>query len=114
MKRVKKWWVLRTLQPGDYFGVGEGQVGTSVISDRKVECLLVNKMVFVKQERGRCLSRMKIQASGLYPSRNTAFKSFLEARRWKEYKKNLVLETVKKLRRPHTTTLDDVPQVLMH
>ena len=113
VKRVKKWWVLRTLQPGDYFGVGEGQPGTSVISDHKVECLLVNKMVFMKQERGRCLSRMKLQASGLYPSRNTAFKSFLEARRWKEYKKNLVLETVKKLRRPHTTTLDDVPQVLM-
>ena len=113
VQKVKKWWVLRTLQQGDYFGVGEGQPGTAVISDHKVECLLVNKMVFMKQERGRCLSRMKTQASSLYPSRNTAFRSFLEATRWKDYKKQVVLETVKKQRRPHTTTLADVPRVLM-
>ncbi len=39
------------LVPGDYFGVGEGkEKGINVISDHKVECLLVNKMVLLKHE----------------------------------------------------------------
>ena len=111
-KRVQKWWTLRGLQPGDYFGVGEGQEGMSVISDHRVKCLLVNKMVFMKHERGRCLSRMQAEAARLYPSRTTALKSYMEVRKWKEYKLNLVNETVKNQRRPHTTTLADVPRVL--
>ena len=111
-QRRTKWWVLRTLYPGDYFGVGEGQERTSVISNHKTECLLVNKMVFMKHERGKCLTNMQVHAAKMYPSRDKAFQSFIEARKWKQYKQKLVLETVKKHKRIHTTTLEDVPQVL--
>lgn len=111
-KRVQRWWNLRSLQPGDYFGVGEGQEGMSVISDNRVECLLVNKMVFMKYKRGKCLSKMQAEAARLYPSRSTALKSYIEVKKWKDYKLNLVNETVKNQRRPHTTTLADVPLVL--
>ena len=94
--QVKKWWVLRTLHRGDYFGVGEGDQGVSVISHEKVELLLVNKMVFMRCGRGKCLNRMKTEATKLYPSRQMALRSFNETKRWKEYKKQVVMETVRK------------------
>lgn len=113
-RRVQKWWVVRTLHPGDYFGVGEGEKGMSIISDHHSECLLVNKMVFMKHKRGKCLSMMKTETASQYPSRNMAFKSYVENMRWKEYKKSLVLEAVKNQKKFHKTTLADVPQVLLH
>ena len=95
LHQVKKWWVLRLLQPGDYFGVGEGDRGVSVISHEKAEVLLVNKMVFMKcGGGGKCLARMKNEAENLYPSRKVALQSFNETRRWKEYKKRVVMEAV--------------------
>ena len=94
VRQVKKWWILRTLQPGDYFGVGEGDRGISVISHEKAELLLVNKMVFMRCERGKCLARMRTEATKLYPSRKTALESYRETKRWKEYKRQVVEDTV--------------------
>ena len=100
VRQVKKWWVLRILHPGDYFGVGEGDRGISVISHEKAELLLVNKMVFVRCERGKCLARMRTEATKLYPSRKTALESYRETKRWKEYKRQVVEDTVNR----HKTT----------
>ena len=97
LRQVKKWWVLRILQPGDYFGVGEGDIGVSVISHEKAEVLLINRMVFMKcGGGGRCLARMRSEAEKLYPSRKVALQSFNETRRWKEYKKLMVMEIVER------------------
>ena len=109
LRKVQKWWILRCLQPGDYFGVGEGQEGMSVVTDDKVECLLVNKMVFMKHERGKTLWNMQAEAAKMYPSRASAFESYIEMMKWKEYKQNVVTETVKKQRRRRTATQADVP-----
>ena len=97
MKVVKKWWVLRSLYPGDYFGVGEGDEGVSVISDQKVELLVVNKMVFLKHERGRGLNKMQAEMSKSYPSREAALNSFIDIKKWSGYKRHLVKESAKKL-----------------
>lgn len=115
LRQVKKWWVLRILQPGDYFGVGEGDRGVSVISHEKAEVLLVNKMVFMKcGGGGKCLARMKSEAEKLYPSRKVALQSFNETRRWKEYKKQVVREAVERRKStpshqcgPHSLVLRD-------
>lgn len=111
LRNVQKWWTLRHLQPGDYFGVGEGQECMSVLTNDKVECLLVNKMVFMKRQRGKTLCKMQAEAAEMYPSKASAFESYIEARKWKEYKQTVVTEVVKKQRRRHIATLADVPQV---
>ena len=95
IRQVKKWWVLQTLHPGDYFGVGEGDLGVSVIAHEKAELLLVNKMVFVKCGKGKCLIRMKNEAAKLYPSRKVALASYKETKRWREYKKQVVMDVVR-------------------
>ena len=100
LRQVKTWWVLRTLRPGDYFGVGEGDKGVHVISHEKVKVLVVNKLVFNKYGGSKYLKRMKADAEMLYPSRETALESFSETRKWKEYKKRLIKEAQIKRRRP--------------
>ena len=104
VRQVKKWWILRTLCPGDYFGVGEGDRGVSVISHEKAELLLINKMVFMKCGGGKSLARMKTEASKLYPSRKTALESYRENKRWKEYKKQVVTNAVKNYKLSHSAT----------
>ena len=95
IRQVKKWWVLQTLHTGDYFGVGEGDLGVSVIAHEKAELLLVNKMVFVKCGRSKSLIRMRTEAAKLYPSRKAALASYKETKRWREYKKQVVMDTVR-------------------
>lgn len=113
LRQVKKWWVLRMLQPGDYFGVGEGDIGVSVISHEKAEVLLINKMVFMKcGGGGKCLVRMRSEAEKLYPSRKVALQSFNETRRWKEYKKQMVMEIVERCKSA-TATCHSGPRSLV-
>lgn len=95
IRQVKKWWVLQTLHPGDYFGVGEGDLGVSVIAHEKAELLIINKMVFVKCGKGKCLIRMRNEVAKLYPSRKAALASYKETKRWREYKKQVVMDVVR-------------------
>lgn len=90
----RRWWVVRLLHPGEYFGVGEGREGMSILSDQKVECLLVNKMVFMRHNHGKCLQRMKEEAVSLYPSSDAVFRSYVETRKWRKYKEDVMLETI--------------------
>ncbi|XP_064401623.1 uncharacterized protein LOC135347525 [Halichondria panicea] len=95
-RRVIRWWIIRTLRPGDYFGVGEGREGTSVISNMKVEILQVNKTVFKNYDRWKTLVSMKNAAMEFYPTRQAALKSYIQTIKWREYKRKLVIEAVQK------------------
>ena len=98
-KVIKKWWLIRTLCPGDYFGIGEGPVDTSVICMDMAECLLVNCIVLAKQSQGRYLERLRKETSRLYPSTEAAFKSYIEGKQWLEYKQSVLQEVISNLRR---------------
>ena len=98
-KLIKKWWLVRTLCPGDYFGIGEGPVDTSVICMDMAECLLVNCIVLAKHSQGRYLERLRKETSRLYPSTEAAFKSYIEGKQWLEYKQSVLQEVVSNLRR---------------
>ncbi len=95
-RRVIRWWIIRTLRPGDYFGVGEGREGTSVISNGKVEILQVNKTVFKNYDRWKTLLSMKNAALEFYPTRQAALNSYIQTIKWREYKRKLVMEAVQK------------------
>ena len=98
-KKIHKWWLLRTLYPGDYFGVGEGLSNTSVICADMAECLLVNMVVLAKQSQGRYLELVQAEAKLMYPTLEEAFKSYVEGRQWEEYKKRVLDDVVSGLRR---------------
>lgn len=99
---VKKWWLIRTLYPGDYFGLGEGPSDTSVICMDMAECLLVNSIVLAKQSQGRYLDGIRKKTKRLYPSIEASFKSYIEGMQWVEYKQSVLREVVSDLRRRKT------------
>lgn len=91
---VKKWWVIRTLYPGDYFGMGEGPQDTCVVCLDMAECLLVDHVVFAKHSQGRGLEWMKKEAQRQYPSADTALESYIQMKTWLEYKHSVVREII--------------------
>ncbi len=91
---VTKWWVIQNLKEGEYFGLGEGEEGMSVICDQKVMVLLMSKNVFRKHDRGRDLAYLRTEAISWYPSREEALASYLEWKRWNQFRRNTVLEVL--------------------
>lgn len=99
MKKCQKWWLLRTLYPGDYFGLGEGPTNSSVICADIAECLLVNTIVLAKKSQGRYLETVQAEAKLLYPTLEEAFKSYADGNLWDQYKKKILHEVVTDLKR---------------
>ena len=93
-RSIKKWWSLRTLYPGDYFGMGEGPKDSTVICSDMAECLLVNSMLLAKHEQGRYLQRITKEAEQLYPSINAALESYVQMKQWTKYRERVVREVV--------------------
>ena len=79
-QRVKKWWVIRTLYPGDYFGLGEGPSDTCVICVDMAECLLINSTILAKQSQGCYLEEVRNKAKKLYPSIEVSIAAMLQRR----------------------------------
>lgn len=91
---VTKWWIIRTLKEGEYFGLGEGEDTMSIVCDQKVVVLLMSKNVFRKHDRGRDLAYLRTEAITWYPGHEAALVSYLEYKRWHQYRRNLVLEVL--------------------
>lgn len=91
---VTKWWVIRTLKEGEYFGMGEGEDNMSVTCDQKLIVLFMSKNVFRKHDRSRDLAYLRSEAISWYPSREEALASYLEWKRWNQYRRDVVLDVV--------------------
>lgn len=109
-----KWWLLRTLTAGDYFGVGEGDPQMSVLADDvKVECIKVRCLLLMKHDRGKLLGSMQQEAAKHYPQFSDSYPKYVEAVKWRRYKTSLVKELAKANKKDHPTSLNDVPQILV-
>ncbi len=89
---VIKWWLIRILKEGEYFGLGEGNENMCVICDQSVTILMMSRMVFHHHNRGQDLIRLLAEATSWYPSSEEALKSYIEWKRWMQYKRNVGLE----------------------
>ncbi|XP_028399067.1 cGMP-dependent protein kinase, isozyme 1-like [Dendronephthya gigantea] len=108
----KRYLVLMTIGHGGYFGVGEDLNETWIVSEDKVECLLVKRSVFKKHDGGRELTLLRDKLKASYPTKKEAFKSFLMERKWRKYKKALIDELISKRCKPLTTRYKDIPRVI--
>ena len=112
MPSTRKWWQLRTLEAGDYFGVGEGDATMSVIADLKVLCIKVQEVTLQKLEKG-IIERMRALASRYYPTYKQCCALYAESTLWTRYKMTEVSRIAQMNRRPHPTTVKDVPEILV-
>ena len=109
-----KWWMLRTLTPGDYFGVGEGDPTISVVADEvKVECLKVRRLLLMKHDRGKLLATLQREAAKHYPQFTESYSKYADGVKWRQYKTTLVKEIAKTNKKDHPTALKDVPKILV-
>lgn len=105
VKIVQRWWLIRTLNPGDYFGIGEGPNDSSTVCVDMAECLLINNNVLARHSQGRYLEAIRNEAKKFYPSVETAFKSYIEGKRWVNYKQRVLKEVVSDLKKQKSSTL---------
>lgn len=89
-----KWWVIRVLREGDYFGLGEGRSDMSVVADQKIGILLVHKTMFREYDRGRGLGWLRTEAMLCFPSDEESLKSYLVRKQWNQYKRMVALEVL--------------------
>ena len=108
----QRWWHLRTLEAGDYFGVGEGDSTMSVLADLMVECIKVQAVTLHKLEKGK-IERLRQLASRYYPTLEQRRILYRENVQWTQYKMAEVSRVAQMNRKPHSTKLRDVPGVLV-
>ena len=94
---ICKWLCLRTLGHGEFFGLGEGEPSISILSNQKVECLAISKMMLLKQDRKKRFLSLKHDLSSLYPSQDVVFDKYIERCQWEDYKKTIIQDTLEKL-----------------
>lgn len=86
---VRKWVSLYALNPGDVFGMGEGNTGTCVLSKHHIKCLAINRHVLLKHDRYGRIAILRDDITRVFPSVNTIFEKFIEWCQWNEYKKDI-------------------------
>nr|XP_006823958.1 PREDICTED: cyclic nucleotide-binding domain-containing protein 2-like [Saccoglossus kowalevskii] len=79
-----------TFGQGRYFGVGEDLSNIHITAYGKVQCLLVNAVVFKKHGTHKCLADMRETAEMYLPGRQQVFESYMTEKRWTLYKKRLI------------------------
>lgn len=94
---------------GSVFGLGEQLQDRIIIAQTEVQCLLLPRYWLFQKEQnaGNIWSRTRMFLDANLPSREILFKEFLNNRRWKAYKKDLVEKTPKK--NVHKTTEANIP-----
>ena len=108
----RKWWQVRTLEAGDYFGVGEGDSTMSMITDLKVLCIKVQEVTLQKLEKGK-IESMRMLASRYYPTYEQCCNLYSKHTLWIQYKMSEVSQIAQMNRKPHPTRVKDVPRVLV-
>jgi hypothetical protein len=94
IRAVKALVQLRVLGSGDFFGVGEYLTESRVITTKKVECLLVSRLAFIKHDQGVSLEELKREANSLLPSTGTVYRKLVQDNRWNAYKKSIVTDII--------------------
>lgn len=95
---VRRWIAIRCLTPGEIFGLGEGHPNMSVISNQRVECLTMSRMVLTKLDRKKSLARHKEEMASCYPTHGSVFKSYVELCEWREYKRWVLQEVLNRVK----------------
>ena len=92
-----QWVIIRHLETGEMFGMGEGEPRVSVITSQRVQCLSISKVELSKLDR-KGLARHREMAACQYPSRNEVFNRYVIKCQWDQYKKRLMKEVLSRVK----------------
>ncbi|CAH1635240.1 unnamed protein product [Spodoptera littoralis] len=95
--------------PGSTFGFGENMRDRRIIALTPVDCMLMPKMWLLQRNTANIWSRIEHFLDKKIPSKRQLFQEFVSARRWLEFRDQLVGDIVARSRTVNWTSVHDVP-----
>ncbi|CAH0669114.1 unnamed protein product [Spodoptera exigua] len=95
--------------PGSTFGFGENMRDRRIIALTPVDCMLLPKMWLLQRNTANIWSRIQHFLEKKIPTKRQLFREFVSARRWQEFRDQLVGDIVARSKTVNLTSVHDVP-----
>ncbi|XP_045763675.1 uncharacterized protein LOC123866265 [Maniola jurtina] len=95
--------------PGSSFGFGENMRDRRIVALTPVSCMLLPKIWLLQRNTANIWSRIQHYLEKKIPTKKQLFKEFVSARRWQEFREELVEDVVSHSSAVNYTTVHDVP-----
>ncbi|XP_073965373.1 uncharacterized protein [Choristoneura fumiferana] len=97
------------LNPGSSFGFGENMRDRRIIALTPVNCMLLPKIWLLQRNTANIWSRIQHYLEKKIPTKKTLFKEFVAARRWQEFREQMVDDVIARSNTVNWTSVHDVP-----
>ncbi|XP_023952826.2 uncharacterized protein LOC112056606 [Bicyclus anynana] len=94
---------------GACFGIGESMRDRRIIALTPVSCMLLPKVWLFQRNTANIWSRIQHYLKKKIPTKKQLFKEFVSARRWQEFREDLVENVLARSNTVNWTTIHDVP-----
>ncbi|XP_063636136.1 uncharacterized protein LOC134806745 [Cydia splendana] len=95
--------------PGSTFGFGENMRDRRIVALTPVDCMLLPKVWLLQRNTANIWTRIQHYLEKKIPTKKQLFKEFVSARRWQEYRDQVVSDVVARSKAVNFTTVHDVP-----
>ncbi|XP_063379665.1 uncharacterized protein LOC134666434 [Cydia fagiglandana] len=95
--------------PGSTFGFGENMRDRRIVALTPVDCMLLPKVWLLQRNPANIWTRIQHYLEKKIPNKRKLFKEFVAARRWQEYRDQVVSDVVARSKAVNFTTVHDVP-----
>ncbi|XP_061378955.1 uncharacterized protein LOC116766380 isoform X1 [Danaus plexippus] len=97
------------LNPGSSFGFGENMRDRRIVALTPVNCMLLPMIWLLQRNTANIWSRIQHYLEKKIPNKKQLFKEFVAARRWQEFREQLVEDVVARSNTVNWTSVHDVP-----
>ncbi|XP_041972647.1 uncharacterized protein LOC121728546 [Aricia agestis] len=94
---------------GSTFGFGENMRDRRIVALTPVTCMLLPKIWLLQRNTANIWSRIQHYLEKKIPTKKQLFKEFVLARKWEDYKEQIVEDVVARANAVNWTTVHDVP-----
>ncbi|KAJ8727038.1 hypothetical protein PYW08_015435 [Mythimna loreyi] len=95
--------------PGSTFGFGENMRDRRIVALTPVDCMLMPKMWLLQRNTANIWSRIQHFLEKKIPTKKQLFQDYVSARRWQDFRDQLVGDVVARSNTVNWTSLHDVP-----
>ncbi|XP_063530768.1 uncharacterized protein LOC134741801 [Cydia strobilella] len=95
--------------PGSTFGFGENMRDRRIVALTPVDCMLLPKVWLLQRNTANIWTRIQHYLEKKIPTKKQLFKEFVSARRWQEFRDQVVSDVVARSNAVNFTTVHDVP-----
>ncbi|XP_052738152.1 uncharacterized protein LOC112056669 [Bicyclus anynana] len=95
--------------PGSTFGFGENLRDRRIVALTPVSCMLLPKIWLLQRNTANIWTRIQHYLEKKIPKKKQLFKQFVSARRWEEFRDNLVEDVMSRTNGVNWTSAHDVP-----